>query len=199
MKRSFSLTEVLIALSLISILITALFVGYNHMTSSKLSFRKKEWTRLEQRYCHQRLDKILSSCEGPFFTSSERQAHLAAGSLVFTFDRGVAQEPELSGRVLGRLYFDPQAHCLMLGVWPLVPSDLSETYILLDSIQSCSMEFYQPPSFETPVQHPTVGWHRSWDATHLPALCKIEIEREQKKHTFAFDLGSPIRYCRSGI
>ena len=190
MKRSFSLIEVMVSLSLFAVLLTSLFFFYNHMTRGKIELHKKAWPLLEERYCHQRLTKIFSTCDSPCFTTQERLSNLSAGSLVFTFDRGIADDPLLCGKVLGRLYHDPEKNRLCLGVWPLSQKEPAETYVLLTDVTSMQMSFYEPPSLDITY----AGTHKQWTHDSLPAMIDVQLEHEGRNITFAFDLGRPIRY-----
>ncbi len=196
MKRSFSLIEVMISLSLVSLLLTSLFFWYNHLTSGKRELQEKQWLLVEERYCHQRLNKIFSTCDRPLFTSDEQLPNLSRGSLVFTFDRGIADDPLLCGRVLARLYHDPEKNRLCLGLWPYSEKlqEPSETYILLTDVSSMEMSFYRPPSHDTPVRTPHAGSHHRWNDETLPAIIELQLAHQERHLTFAFDLRLPIRY-----
>jgi len=199
MKRAFSLIEMMISFALFTIVLTSLFCFYNHLTQSKIAIEEKKWPLLEERYCHQRLNKIFSTCDLPFFTSQERYPNLASGSLVFTFDRGIADDPLLCGRVLARLYQDPEKKRLCLGVWPFSEKvqEPAETYVLLTDVSSCKMQFYQPPSFDS--ERIYGGNQPEWTAESLPAIIELELTHHDRNITFAFDLGSPIRYPRGHL
>ncbi|MCH9611104.1 MAG: hypothetical protein S4CHLAM81_15220 [Chlamydiales bacterium] len=190
MKRSFSLLEVLLSFTLTLLLVGSLSFCYHRMATRRGQMEKGMWPKVEKRYCHQRLDKLFGSVGAPFFTSDQRLPNLSKGSLVFTFDRGIGQDPALSGEVVGRLYHDPQTKRLCLGVWPMEGQEPSETYILLSDVTKLSFRFYQPP---VDMEHSF--WSDSWTSSHLPALMRIEGVHEGEPFIFAFDLGSAISYC----
>lgn len=206
-KRAMTLLEVLIGLGLLSILLSTLFFAYRltHMGKEKLG--PIQWPLSEERYAYQRLQKILPKATLPFFTSGP-------DSLVFIFDRGIWSDPLLSHNVVARLYFDPTAHALRLGIWPDVKkTDLttpSQTVTLLDRVTSVSFAFYFPPRNPKKIVDPdTINaprplekWGDIWlgDYQVLPALVKVTIVREkigkmeERSLEYLFDLSSTIVY-----
>jgi hypothetical protein len=207
-KRPLSLIEIIVCIGLLSLLLSTLFYWYHSFTKQKAEFNHLKGPLMEERYAHQRLQHILPTAELPFFTTNNN-------SLVFIFDRGPSDHPLLSGKILGRLSFDPNLQCLSLGIWPKPDKENphkspSQSWILLDGITTCTFEFYNPPDpFQKVVDpkevgklHPRVGWQNEWRADYrkLPALVKLCITRprdkELKEHTieYLFDLHSLIIY-----
>lgn len=212
-KRALTLIEVMISLGLLSLLIATLFFWYNNLSKRKEEFLKLKNPLMEERYALQRLQKILPSAATPFFTSTDN-------GLVFLFEHPLCANPHLSSQVLGKLYFDKEAQCLCLGVWPKpekenAPKSPSYTTILLDGVSSCFFEFYYPPNpLKLTVDpeavgkpQPFEGWQKEWLSTYqtLPALVKICVTRDAvkglKEHSFdyCFDLPATIVYLKEGV
>lgn len=213
-KRSISLIEIVISLGLLSILLTTLFFWYGTLNKQKEEFNTLKWPLMEERYAHQRLHSILSKAETPFFTTSQE------GDLVFIFDRGPAVNPQLSGQVLARLYYDAAHQTLCLGIWPY-PKDNDpittpcKTTILLDRVSKCTFQFYSPPDpFKKTVDpeevgrsRPKEGWNGGWKTEYnsLPAFIKIHIKRNQSKGVkdrsfdYLFDLPIPVVYAQEMV
>lgn len=212
-KRSFSMIETLICLGLVALLLSSLTFWYRSLTSQKEIFNQLKGPLMEERYAGQRLQNIFPTVEAPFFTTSDR-------SLVFVFDRGTFIEPKLSGKVLGKLYFNETTQTLCLGIWPKptkenIERSLTQHFVLLDGVSSCHFAFYSPPDLsKQPVDPETVGtprpqdkWQDRWlpQYTSIPALVKIVITRTPQKgidnHTFEylFDLPIEIQYCKEAV
>lgn len=212
-KRSVSIIEVLIALGLLSLLLSTLFFWYRSFSKQKVEFTILKAPLMEERYTHQRLQSIFGAAALPLFTAS-------AHTLVFYFDRGPSPEPKLAGEILGSLYYDASERCLCLGIWPKPTSENSlttpsETFVLLEGVEGCTFSFYHPPDhFKKPVDpeeigkpKPKEGWQNSWEASYkmLPALMKIEIDRlpgkgfEKHKIRYLFDLPVTIVYPEEKI
>lgn len=184
-------------MTLFSLLLTSLFFWYRYLTDKKSDLEKMKGPYLEERYLFQRLQRILPKSQTPLFTDNE--------SLIFCFDRGLYADPNLSGRVLGKLYLNEQCHTLCLGIWP-APETKSlkptQTLTLLDGIQTLSFEFYSPPDpFQKPVEpqevgkpRPIPGWQKSWSFDHLPALIRMTLTHNNHIREFYFDLGETILY-----
>jgi Protein of unknown function (DUF1494) len=213
-KRSLSLIEMVISLTLLSLLITALLFWYHSITKQKEEFNHSKWPLMEERYAYQRLQQIFPTAHLPFFTTQPN----ADKSLIFIFDRGPSPEPKLSNQVLARLYYDAPNQRLCLGVWPFPRKEEllrtpSETLLILDKVVGYEHEFYHPPDpyrnsvnpEEVGRPHPIEQWQGEWHADYklLPALLKLTITRklpkEEEPYTFEylFDLPIPIIFPKT--
>lgn len=196
-KRSFSLIELLVSLGLMTLLITALFSWHRHTTKAQGEIEKLKEPLLERRYVWQRLEQMLPHAQTPFFTDE---------GLVFRFDRGVSNTPELSGTVLAKLYHDEQAQALCIGIWPDPQKELtrspSQTLVLMENIDKLSFDFFAPPKpkplkvdpKEVGDTTPDEGWHTHWLASYntTPALIEMHLSRDGDTHTLYFDLDHAI-------
>jgi hypothetical protein len=211
-KHSISLIEVIVSLGLLSLLLSTLFFWHHLTLKQKQEFNARKGPLLEERYAHQRLQNILGKADVTMCTTYPDH------SLVFLFDRGPCEIPELSGKLLGRLYVDTARHTLCLGVWPNPHSEKTEpsqTTILLNDVLECSFHFYFPPDpFKQPVNpeevgkcRPRDGWQEEWRGEYwtLPALIKMCIKRPSKKEPFAytidylFDFSFPVVYAKEHV
>jgi Protein of unknown function (DUF1494)/Prokaryotic N-terminal methylation motif len=212
-KRSFSLIEMVISFALLSLLLTTLFFWYHSLSKRREEVGRLRAPLMEERYTHQRLQWVIPKAESPFFIGED-------GSLVFLFDRGPCPLPDLSGKVLAKLYHDPSLRTLCLSIWPKPTQDNlrqlpMQTVVLLDGIASCSFEFYSPPDpFQLPVDpdavgslEPTAGWQNQWRAAYqsLPAFVKLILVRdsqqglEERSIEFLFDLPVPLIYPQEAV
>ncbi len=198
-KRSITLIEVLISLTLLALLLSTLFVWYNQMTRQKTALDKLKRPYLEERFAWQRLERILPQARAPFLGRES--------FLVFRFDRGVAIDPKLSHTILGKLYHDPSRRTLCLGIWPDFENgeavfNPSLTLTLLDQVDDFHMEFYSPPDpFKKPVDpeqvgkpRPQEGWQSEWRYDKLPAFVHMLFQHDGKQRELYFDLNQPIIY-----
>jgi hypothetical protein len=197
--------EVIIGLSLLAMLLTTLFFWYKNLNLQKGHLSKVRGPLLEERYAFQRLNASLPTASTPFFGKQ--------GNLAFCFDNGPNSIPELSGTVLGHLFFDEKQKCLCLGIWPKPNRDIQtkdpfKTLILLDSVENCEFSFYHPPDlFKKTVDPeqvgrvvPKEGWQNEWKLSYksLPALVKISVSRnfsndlKIRSFEYCFDLPSFI-------
>ena len=203
------MVETLVSLGLVALLLSSLGFWYRSIMYQKETFNRLKGPLMEERYVHQRLQRILPNAECPFFTSS------MDSSLIFIFDRGTYAQPQLSGKVLGKLYLDQASQCLCLGIWPFPEAEqfersFSQHFVLLDGVSACKFEFYSPPDlFRRPVDpeivglpRPKDGWQEIWLSSYkkVPALVKIIMTRCEDKginnHTieYLFDLPVNILY-----
>ena len=207
-RRSISLIEVIICLTLFSFLLSTLFFWYRSFSKQKETFQQLKWPLMEERYAFQRLQTMIPSAQSPLFSAD------AESGLVFIFNRGAWQDPELSDTVLARLYLDTQHASLCLGIWPDPTKDEeptrspSQTMVLLEGVTQLSFKFYCPPNpFKKPVDPEEVGnprpkerWQSNWQADYhkLPALVKVIITRksctslDERTIKYTFDLPETI-------
>lgn len=197
-KRHVTLLEVLIAMSLMSILIVSVlgfysqFEGINQEIATQ---RKKAFYAL---YLQSRLGNVIpfaSSYKIPkskdkeftwFYSSTEGEQP----SLIFVFDNGVDGIPLYSELVLGKLYIDPQKR-MILATWPLpklnqiVPEPPPmRKEVLYENVQKLTFRFYQPPRRDLPEQPIALGegppgfdnpyWGK--DKESIPPLMKMIVE-----------------------
>jgi hypothetical protein len=208
-KRAISLLEVMVCFGLLSLLLTTLFYWYHSLSRGREEFKNLKAPLMEERYAHQRLQSLIPKMEEPLFLAEDH-------SLVFIFDRGPYIIPELSGKVLGKLYHDSEARSLCLGIWPKpdrerTPRTPCQTLTLLDGVASCSFELYHPPDpssskvvdpKEVGNTTPREGWQEEWKISfhRLPALVKLSVVRDPQKGLesrtieYHFDLPIPVIY-----
>ena len=201
MKRSMTLIETILAMTLFSLLFTTLFFWYTNFSKNPI-----DPPNLQKRYAIERLNTFFSRA-----TINLEQGVTAFysidNSIVFTFENGPYEEPLLSDVVLARLYHDPKSETLCLTIWPQpkwanTRQDPSLTLPLLDNVKSLSFSFYEPPDpFAGPVSPkeikgsaPSSGWQEEWKSEFgaLPAIVKLSINKE----TYLFDFPHPIIYAK---
>jgi hypothetical protein len=159
-KRHVILLELLIAMALTMILVTAVMGIYRHVEYLNAEGEKAQQRNFKQLYLSGRLAEILpkaiaSRPANPdflFFSSNASDGHSMAGSssLIFTFDNGVKLSPDIAGTVVGKLYLDKNKS-LSLAVWPsflrwktaIDPPIYHE--VLFDNVEQLAIEYYVPP------------------------------------------------------
>jgi hypothetical protein len=160
-RRLMTLLELVIAMSLISLLLILLAFFYQDMHSIDKAADTLQKENFQIRYAENRLAKIIPEildghqCKGhPFFYTSDHTGALQFShtpSLTFLFDNKASIEPDRSNTLLGRLYVDSQKRlCLMTWpaptnkkAWSSIPPSKKE--ILLENVSGLSFEFYVPP------------------------------------------------------
>lgn len=206
-KHNISLIEVLISLTLFSVLLGSLGLWYLHMNTKKSLLEKLRLPLMEERYVAQRLQNIIPRAQTPFVHHGN--------TLTFRFDRGLSAHPLLSDVVIGKLYLDEAHKTLCLGIWPNVEKDEEvrrspfQTFTLLDRVDQIEFDFYSPPDpFKKPVDpeeigkpRPKEGWQLGggWSYGSLPALVNLKIKRDGRTEKLFFDLNQPIIYPTDGL
>lgn len=129
-RRSFLLMELLLSLTLLSVLLTSLGM-WSHTIF--FSHKKKEVTfqafAEEQRAYHQ-----LRS----WFSTATSLSLSSQGLCSMMFDRGIYSDPDLAGKVSGTLVYDQQTHQLLLLIQSLRNPSKHERISLLKQVSAAS-------------------------------------------------------------
>lgn len=193
-RRSFSLVECLIALSLLTIMLTgfsALFWQYSTFETT-MQDKMKRYSSLQMRIS--RLQDLLARAvydfggKYSFYTVQHESKYEKGTSLVFTFDAGVDIDPTFSNVNIGKLFLDTEGN-LEFAYWPdpsLFPTDtpLMKKERLFTNVTSFSMRFFSckvaPPSTETTKKPPQGIWLDAWDVAYnvQPQLIEITLQLE---------------------
>lgn len=162
-KRHMTLIEVMIAMALVSILLTALMGYYAQIETIRYDVDKAQDEGFQLRYLQARLSYVLpralpvkGSPGEPekvrdyfFFSSSEG----LFSELVFSYDNGVDLDERFSNHVLGRLFVEEaeSGNYLVLATWPVPRCWTKEgesppirKEILIDHIEGLDFEFFHP-------------------------------------------------------
>lgn len=169
-RRPFLLFEVLIAMSLVMVLLSALMGFYIEINRLNAATEKEQEIVFKKLLLSTRLASILPQAIGSpkanltkkdvssqggdfFFYSSPANDSFTKGgtqTLTLTFDNGINLNPSFSYHVLGRLYVDTENR-FCLALWPsptwwdemAVPPMKHE--ILFENVEDLRFEFYLPP------------------------------------------------------
>lgn len=177
-KQAFTLIEVMVALTLVSILLAVGFGAYSQMSLLEREGDQLRHAALQQRLAQTRLASLFLRIPLPnsffekkdpkklpsrvFYSSSRTEPGLfRSGSLVFTYDNQTDLWPEFCNDVIARLYVkeptgqegDTQG-ALWLATWPRpacsMDFSLARYEQILEGVKELHYSFYAPPpSHET--------------------------------------------------
>ncbi|PJD96765.1 MAG: hypothetical protein CK425_05330 [Parachlamydia sp.] len=162
-KRSFAtLLEVLIALSLTTIILTTLSYFYLQIDSLNRASERVQLESFKRRFLQYRLTQIMPktlSFKGKnreglsfFFSTTFSEGLFLQGteSLVFAYDNCVNLDSTFAAEVLARLYVDLEGR-FCLGIWPAPkrwPADEMppmKKEILFEGVEMLKFQFFIPP------------------------------------------------------
>lgn len=204
-RRSFTLVEWVIALSLTALFLPLLLQLYMTLEEHSLGERALRRELFEERLLESRLLKLFAGAQKGekkngtiFFTDGD--------SLVFVTDRGVDYDPFFANNVLCRLFLDDKKR-FCAAFWPLPerwkdqqgapPMHLE---VLAENVEKLSFSFFAAPT--QPLQKTIIGerqvikeglaevevpegkWINEWDRRifRLPALIQVSIiQKEEQK------------------
>lgn len=167
--RNFLLFEVLIAMSLVMVLLSALMGFYLEINRVNSVMEKEQEISFKKLLLSTRLAAILPQALGSPKAASSKKAAESTGEFFFysslandsftkggtqtltvAFDNGITLDPAFSNDVLGRLYVNTKNQ-FCLAMWPLPDrwEELSlppiKHEILFENVESLRFEFYLPP------------------------------------------------------
>jgi hypothetical protein len=218
-RRSFTLLETLIAISLTVIILGALTYFYSQVVSLQRKSDRLQVESFKNRYLEYRLLKVIPQTVNPdnenyFFTYTELGGGFKPGSsraLVFTFDNGIKIEKEFSNKVLGLLYLDQDGK-LSLATWPspdrwedgIVPPMKNE--ILRENVLGFKMQFFVPPDKKWEGEKlpskqlevnpsPAGAWIDEWsdDYKQLPGMIRLEVKLRTGVEYYVFPFPNTAR------
>ncbi|WP_213358260.1 DUF1494 domain-containing protein [Chlamydiifrater phoenicopteri] len=177
-KRSFLLTEVVVCLSLMSILLGS--IGFWQLLIAKKHERHKELYRVfgDESLAYKRLRAVFGSITEDFSLCSEGDSVCS-----FVFDRGVYKIPALSGNVRGRLVYDKEERVLSLIIQSQSSLDLEEESRLLDNVEA----FVLTPIFDSSLLQKGSSGSKE-GSSEMPSFIKINVSRGATKYTAAREL-----------
>lgn len=203
-RRSFTLIEWAVALSLTALFLPLILQLYMTLEEQALGERALRRELFEERLLESRLLKLFVGAQkgekknGTIFFTEE-------DSLVFVTDRGVDYEPFFANNVLCRLFLDNRKR-FCAAYWPLPERWKDEQgpppmhlEVLAEGVEALSFSFFAAPT--QPLQKTTVGerqvikeglaevevtegkWINEWDRRifRLPALLQVHITQKEKQ------------------
>ena len=207
-KQHITLLEVLIAMGLLSILLTAVFSIYSQISLIEIEAKKDREENFRILYAQYRLSKVIPNTLDivgeeplPFYMDYQSTPYHTGDSLVFVYDNKVDGNPEFSNALLARLYVDLNGN-LSIATWPWKSNPAEGTVamrreILLENVKEVNLLFYAAQKREerkkailTGDEALLGGWHSNWpletinpdEAPGIPAIIKMNIliENEEK-------------------
>lgn len=208
-KRSFTLVEWVVALSLAALFLPLLLQLYTTLERQAIGERALRRDLFEERLLESRLLKLFTNAQKGdkkkdtiFFREGD--------SLVFVTDRGVDYEPFLANNVLARLFLDKHNR-FCIAYWPLPErwkdqqgSPPMHLEVLAENVEELEFSFFAAPT--RTLQKNFVGerqvikeglaevevtegeWLPEWDRRifRLPALVQVKITQDGKERIFYF-------------
>lgn len=201
-RRHVTLIELLIALTLMSILITALLGFYSYVETSHADISEVRAQNFQFLYTQSRFNATLQRAILKrqnetfwFYTTSDGENP----ELVFVYDNGVDGDPTFASFVLGKLYIDADNR-LCLATWPLPKHNFDigppmRKEVLLRDVDAIKFSFYRPPRRDIEERRIDIAqdseynqWHQEWptDSDALPAIARVTVTLKEKKPTVSF-------------
>lgn len=173
MKKKYSITliEVVIALSILSVLIFTLFSLYRNLSKGEEKLTRSMMKVYEKHQCYAVLQRIFSQLqleEETFYTEADPVKR--ENALVLKWNNAVQMNPELSGPIEGKIYSKEGTLYLQY----LKKNKVLDEMPLFENVESMNFQFYNVELNE---------WMKNWDkqAKSFPAIVKIDFKTKEKK------------------
>ncbi|MBS0651851.1 MAG: type II secretion system protein [Verrucomicrobia bacterium] len=189
-RYSLTLLEVMIALSLAAILMSALMTTYYQASKKRIAAQELKKNSLSVELMRQRLVHLFAKTSAAektcFYTGFHPQA--IGTCLIFTFNNGVDRSLEFCDDVTGMLYLNANRE-LCLASWGTNGGIRNE--VLLENTEGLCMNFFDPKKKE---------WKSDWKKEDpFPPFFKInwsfcDLPKEVLQSAFFFPQDTPITY-----
>lgn len=172
-KYSFSLMEVMVGFSILTIILGMIFSSLYQETILNRRIQKMEREVMSKVEVQQRLDKIFANIRVIDPTSKDRSIYSSGNqkSVFVFFDNGIDPDPSFSGIVKGSVGLDNETFVLKL----YQDNKPVRTSILREHVKKIAFEFMTPSSIG-------VSTIPIWDKTinFMPIYLKITLNSEEE-------------------
>ena len=213
-KKPFTLLETLIALSLLTLILTAMFTFFRQISTISALSDLKEQEAFNANLLDSRLQYFFSNLTNEnstakdffFYVDQSKTADSTSRSLVFTFNNGAKLDPNFAGDILARLFVNNKQE-LCLATWPIYaesPATDGHFEVLKTGVSDINFKLYSPPAhldknfLETNEVDPNKPLFDHWYINFwplafnkMPAILKIEVilvDKTDINQTYAFVL-----------
>lgn len=210
-----TLIELLIAMSLLSALVTLLLGFYSDVHFIDRLFDKNREQAFEIRYAQIRIWEVGSKIapyvknnkKRYFFTEEENTPFSQGPSLTFTYDNGADFEPDFSTFVIGKIYLD-LSNRLCLATWPLPNASKSfpppmKKEVLMERVEKLDFEFFFPLDGNQTASTPLPESERSSTWSHefktIPASIWIKITKLPSENSQQIAFAVPLPKSKKHI
>lgn len=197
-KRYFTLIEVIVSLSLITIIITFLFGYFTKITKVEHEIEHLKKIVYTKSNLQIRLNNIFSQLyskdmnQSPFYTELEKNKKNM--TLFINFDNGVDPDPNYSDIIKAKIYLDDKNNLVLEMFSKDKKTKASRKEILYSNIKNIEYKFLsqsdlQIKSYMTEEINESFSWYNFWpeDRKNLPSVIYLKINSNLD---FAFFLPS---------
>lgn len=193
-KRAFTLIEVIISMSLLTLVITFLFGYFTKISKIEMDIENVKKIVYEKSNFHLRLMNICSQLSSKdkenFFAKFEKNFKTA--NLFFNFDNGIDPDPNYSDIIKAKIYVDKNSNLILEMFSKDTKTKQTRKEIIYTNVTSIEYKFLSYSDIQmTPylVEQVTdnLCWYNFWPETkkNIPTTFLIKIN---KKHDFVFFL-----------
>lgn len=175
-KRSLTLLEVIVAITLLGFLLTGLFNCFHQAIKKNITARELKQTVLQLELFQQRLKNLFSHLDGEAGISLDKHPDAHGPALIVSYKQPVDPEFEMCGTLQGMIFLNKNKE-LCLTSWSETGKARNE--ILLDKIDLFKCRLFDPKHAE---------WAATWSTKNEedPVMIAIDLKWGGKEMPFVF-------------
>ncbi len=185
-RYSFSLIEVVIAMTMLVMLASVLFSYYRRSALVNIEIEQVKKNTLERHFLLQRLTGVISNITQDESSFETIQSPEASGLVLsFSIDNQLDQNPDLSGVVDAAIYMNKERG-LILTLW----DHKEQPYhtLLLSKIEKIQWSFFDPKS---------KTWLNQWSRKmYMPEIAKLTVFFPKQKEAVEFPFFPSSQRCK---
>lgn len=198
--------EILISLSLLSILLSFLFTSIARSAEFETKIDRARKELLERQRLQTRLQDLFLSAENSSLYTKKLPGD-EKESLIAIFDNGIDPDPAFSGKVIARVYRDEDRN-LSLAIWPHPVKKMNRTSlpwrneILIRDVDAFEFLFLGEKAPALPV-NAEFAWESLWPSNRKenPSMVRLRVQQNGHPLSYAFFFSSPeplVTYFEGG-
>jgi hypothetical protein len=177
-RKQITLIEVLIALALTSLVLSAITWVYMAISKMETSANVKRQQVFRVALLGATLSRVMPTIKDLLFVDMWNESP----SLVFAFNNGPDLDKDFGHKVIGRIYLDDDKN-LSLAImphpkeWDKIDFYPVKNQVLLESVKKVSFRFFSWSEKEGTISN---GWHEEWPKKlkQIPAIVELDLEFE---------------------
>jgi hypothetical protein len=178
-KKNFTLLEVIIALFLISIMLSFIFTFFSNLTKIEKNIEITKNEIYERNFLYIKLNNIFTNLKDQFFTTDENKEL----TFNFLYDAKVDLDPNFSSIINGKLYIDENDN-LILESFSNDKKDEKRKEILFKKVKTFEVKFLSNDSDTNYLKEKissNVNWYFFWpkEKKSIPSIIYLKINNQE--------------------
>lgn len=178
-KKNFTLLEVIIALFLISIILSFIFTFFSNLTKIEKNIEATKKEIYERNFLYIKLNNIFTNLKDQFFTTDENNKL----TFNFLYDAKVDLNPNFSSIINGKLYIDEKDDLILESI-SNDKKDEKRKEILFHKVKKIEAKFLANDSDTNYLKEKVssnINWYFFWpkEKKTIPSIIHLKINNQE--------------------